>query len=167
MAATWIPIFTTVTGASTTTIDITNIPQTYTDLVLSMVTRDAASNNNDIVVRFNNIQTATYNTGRIQLTGSTISYPFLTNTNGPVVNISGTRANGWASVYLDIQDYTNTNLNRTALFLSGSPGDAASTQQMRQGVVMNTTTNALTSLQFVTTNYEAGTSITMWGIKEA
>jgi hypothetical protein len=163
MALTYEPIFTTTLG-SAAAINITSIPQTYTDLVFSAVFQGSSVSQN---VRFllNNISTSTYCWSYIIGQNGTVG--FNNNNNAAEASIGNTGAGPWAGLLMDIQDYTNTEINRTIQYTLGQSGVNSSGLAITQGVWTNNTSTALTSLQFGNgTVWAAGTSVTMWGIKE-
>ena len=168
MALTYEPIYNTILGSNQTTIDITSIPQTYTDLILSIVTRDPANNNAVVGMTFNNITSATYYGSTSTYTSGSTTYQNPAATTACTLGSTGYFATGnWGTWEIDIQDYTNTNINKSLLFSNGAPASGRDAQQFIHGAFMQTnSTPAITSVQLKGMTYEAGSSITMWGVKE-
>lgn len=163
MALTYEPIFTTTLG-SAAAINITSIPQTYTDLVFSAVFQ-APSIGESVLFRINGIDASVYGVNQIIGGGGSISYNV--GNNSTTANIGSSGSGAWSGLLMDIQDYTNTEINRTVQYTLGQLGTSSSNTFIRQGVWSSNNSTAMTSLQFgVSNTWIAGTSVTMWGIKE-
>jgi hypothetical protein len=165
MALTYEPIFTT-TLTSAAAINITSIPQTYTDLVFSAVFQGSTVGEN-VTFRINNVSGSVYGVNSIIGGNGSVTFSSANN-NLTEANIGNSGQGAWSGLLMDIQDYTNTDINRTVQYTLGQLGTTSSNTFIRQGVWSSNNSTALTSLQFgISNNWAAGTSVTMWGIKEA
>lgn len=164
MAITYVPIFTT-TLTSAASIDITSIPQTYTDLVLSAVLRENNNNSQTIAFSMNNINTGSYSYTNWSMVDGILNRNNSNNQGEAICNATGTGT--WGAILMDIQDYTNTNINRVFVWNGWRSGTARTNIAQEQGVWMNTTTQALNRLTFLYYQWAVGSTVTLWGIKEA
>lgn len=168
MALTYEPIYTTVTGSDTTTINITGIPQTYSDLILSMTTR-AQQNSPVLLQRINNSASYTYSFQRVAGTGGTVSS--ISALNDPSVELGQMGNTGIANanfgLILEFPEYTNTSTNRVWVYSSAGIGTTVDQMRISQGAAMNTNTSAITQINFYNATFDAGTSITLWGVLKA
>jgi hypothetical protein len=168
MALTYEPIYNTILGSNQTSIDITSIPQTYTDLIISVVTRAPSTDNAVLGITFNNITSATYYGSTATAAAGSVTFQNPAATTSCTLGATGIFASGyWGTWEIDIQDYTNTNISKSLLFSNGAPAATRDAQQFIHGGFTETSsTSAITSVQLKGMTYEAGTSITMWGVKE-
>jgi hypothetical protein len=162
MALTYEPIFTT-TLSSSASIDITSIPGGYTDLILSAVLMTTTSNN-PIVLRMNNISTSTYTYSNLSAVGGSITYD--NSSTQDTANCGSLGTGAWSGFYMDIHDYTNTDYNRVFNWIGWRSGATSGNQGLNQGVWMNPSSSVLTRLTFATYTFIAGSTITLWGVKE-
>jgi hypothetical protein len=106
-----------------------------------------------------------YGVNYINGSGGSITFSDSDNATEALIGNSGQGA--WSGLLMDIQDYTNTDINRTVQYTLGQLGTTSSNTAIWQGVWSTNNSTALTSLQFgISNTWAAGTSVTMWGIKE-
>lgn len=166
MASTYIPLNTQLLTGSTNTVTFNSIPQTYTDLVLMMRISVTSPNVNAMKVEFNNnlstnlfSETNCYSNGAA---GGSVREINETNVRALTTVLTGPST----TLYMHIQNYSNTNTYKSIMSLGGDVG---------YGVEFNCnswrSTTAVSSVKIYadpTANAMlAGTRITLYGIKAA
>jgi hypothetical protein len=167
-------ISSTTVGTATQTLTLSSIPQTYS--LLRLVIRDLYSSTTDgeqMEIRINGLTTATYGSQRLRATSTTAdasrstdgSYLFFAGFNE--LAASASKVGGFMT--LDFYNYANTTKAKYGggTFFSGN----LTTNAMSALAVvafMNATTNAITSLEFVSasaTNLIAvGSKFELYGV---
>lgn len=157
MASTYTPIA-TVTLASIGELLFTNIPQIYTDLVitLSVATPTTGLGGG---MRYNGDSGNNYTT--YQLRGDTSSATSGVYSVDDTARIGGQQE--FSTSIINVFDYASTNKYKTHLARTGA-GQAGYTWIMG-GVWKNT--NAITQLAVQNINYPVGTTASLYGIKAA
>jgi hypothetical protein len=156
MAATYTPIASITLGATAASVTFTNIPQTYTDLVLIAKPADGA-NLGAYAVTFNSDTGTNYSTTRLYGSGTTASSDRQTSQS----NITSTWGGGTYNMYTThIMNYANTTTFKTAL---------TNISEDRYVVLMAglwRNTNAVTTIKIDTTgnNYAVNSTFNLYGI---
>lgn len=167
MPKTYTPISTvTINNSSTTTLDFTSIPQTYTDLVLVCSYGLSAG---DLYFRINNDGGTgnLYSDTELYGNGSNTSVSVMTNRTGFYLNDQGITRPGPATIStVNFQNYSNTTTYKSILWRAN---DAGVSTEARMGVWRNTA--AITSINFIIINVAGtitpGSQFTLYGIKAA
>ena len=157
MASTYEKIATTTTGGGETTVTLSSIPATYTDLVL--VVGGSNSANTDLRMRYNGDTGSNYSVTAVYGDGS--SAASLRESNQ--TSFYGAFAAN-SNVITNIQNYSNTTTYKTAITRTNLPGAYVFSivQLWRSTAAINSVT------LFVTTgSYNAGVVFTLYGIKAA
>lgn len=170
MALTYEPIYTTTLGTAATPITITSIPQGYTDIIVSMVFRDSVTSENNVNFRVNGISSSAYAYSKMRNSGGSINNEFVSSSNlvnlGPTPGTSG--VNRWGALELEINDYsTNGILSKNFVWTLGSIGNNAGSSQVILGSGLYTNDIPITSIEFREALFQAGTTITIWGVLKA
>jgi hypothetical protein len=164
MATTYEPIATTTLGTAATTITLSSIPATYTDLRLIMTGTSAGSA--DLFFRFNGVTTGTlYSTTRIDGEGATVSSAASTSQNQITTSATfGTTSPIMA--ILNLFSYAGST-NKTCLWDASADQNGSGTK--RVGVGLFRSTSAITSISVFSggTNMDVGTKISLYGILKA
>lgn len=112
----------TVGAGGSTTIDFTNIPNNYRHLQVRAIAKTAAAGDG-IRVRFNNDSTSSYSHhlfwGTGSSTGAANSAGLLTLASIGDATYSGTQANTFSAVIIDILDYNNNEKYKTVRSIAG------------------------------------------------
>lgn len=158
MAATYEPIATT-TASGVSTITMSSIPSTYTDLVL-VIGGGAVSN---ILISFNGAGGTAFSDTFISGNGSSASSGRHSNRANMVMAYVGTGAAQGAFIY-DIMNYANTTTYKTTI---GRANDAG--YEVGAYVGLWQSTAAINSITMVSNggNYASGTTFTLYGILAA
>lgn len=168
----WNTIYSTTLGSSQSSIDITSIPDTYTDLVAVIYcrgTRSAADA--ELLFTFNNDSGANYEIGR----GNGASGTFYNSIYTGQSNISlGNTAAGslssdnFTAVELHINNYATTGKYRSIIAYSTEPHSSINVTGWRMGVWKNTA-DAINRITFTSElgSHGSGTMITLYGLKAA
>lgn len=163
MPATYEPIASITASAGATTLTFSGIPQTFTDLiVVAGGPGDVATNRCYMFVRPNSDSSALYSRTLLDGNGSAASSSRLSGESSWFIGL--TRP---ATAVFQIMSYANTNVFKTALEAGVNNQDRA---VVRRAVYLYRSTSAITSLQFLSsesTGVEAGTTLSLYGIKAA
>jgi hypothetical protein len=159
MTETYEPISTqTVSGTSTSTITFSDIPQTYTDLILV----SALSQSADVSapLRFNSDTGSNYSSTRLRGTGSAADSQ--RSSNGTGIEFWFGTLSGFGNVIWQIQNYSNTTTYKTAISRNNNTQD-----WMGASVGLWRSTSAITTVTFtVSSGYIiAGSTFSLYGIK--
>lgn len=181
--ATFELISTTLIASTTTSVNITAIPSTYTHLQLRVVGRSAYTGTFgqvDLTIGINNDASANPYSYHVYRGDGTSFYVAQSQSNS--VASVGVLATSWTSVgsnifaatIIDILDYTNTNKHKTMRGFTGfhSPASAANNGKAiaLYSASDNAITTAISSLQISdggSGGFVAGTRISLYGIKGA
>lgn len=166
--STYVPIQAITLSSAAASVTFTNIPQTYTDLIV--VGELQITNNGYLIgVRFNSDSTALYSYTTLTGTGSTTSS--IRKSNMVMSGLSQiTSSTGRQTVIAQFQNYSNTTTNKT--FISRANDSAGS---VTANVGLYRSTNAITSISiaesgdggsgtFGTGNILSGATFTLYGI---
>jgi hypothetical protein len=166
MARTYEPIAsTTISGSSTSTFSFTNIPATFTDLVVvEYLSFTVGSNQRGI--NFGDASTSTlYSSTNLRGNGSVAASVRFTGGDAvgstPGVAESGT---GWMTIVTQVMSYANTNINKTFL---QSTADSSSYVYRTVGLWRNTSAIDTVKLFAITGAFAAGSRFSLYGIKAA
>jgi hypothetical protein len=164
------PIFTRTiaTGETTGSVIFNNIPQTFRDLkiVASIRTAPTAYREDAVGTAFNgNNQTLYSRTGFYWDGGGSTAERQSNQTNIALLlaPTSLTAANTFSSGEIYIPNYTSSNFK--SMYSVISCEDAAATILSRSMAVTWRNTAAITSINFTSANYVAGTTFTIYGIQ--
>jgi hypothetical protein len=164
MPRTYEPIAsTTISGSSTSTFSFTNIPATFTDLVLVEHLSFTVSGNQR-VINFGDTSTL-YSSTNLRGNGSAASSARYTGGDAvgstPGVADSGT---GWMTVVTQIMSYANTNVNKTFL---QSAADASASVFRTVGLWRSTNAISTVKLSALSGAFASGSTFSLYGIKAA
>lgn len=160
-------------ASNQTSIEFTNIPQTYSHLQLRVFAKSQRSDSayTDMTMQINGITTSTYRSHALYGAGSGSASSYSLSDSVFYfgrVGASGTNAT-WGSLIIDILDYTNTNKYKTVRSLGGADANGSGEIHLDSG--FNTTnTNAITSLKIQSytttglTGFVANSSFALYGV---
>jgi hypothetical protein len=159
-------------ASAQSSVDFTNIPQTYTHLQLRYVARDNRSGtfSDDIFIRFNNDSTtANYNSHRLYGSGSgTPSSDRVTGYAGVLSAFVGGATTGtdiFGSGITDILDYKNTNKNKISRSIGGIDNNGSGFSCLISGLWMSTTAiNRITIYPLNGTTFDAKSNFALYGV---
>lgn len=171
MPATYSPLFTTtVSGSTTHQIDITGIPATFTDLILTGVGTGVASSSSSRI-QFNSDTGSNYSQTHLggnmttSQTGRTTSDTSLVVNNLTSWSSTSTSPASWICHF---NQYANTNIYKTMISRSGRvTGSGSMGSEIDVGTWRSTSAITSISIKYSTSaaNYFAsGTIITLYGI---
>jgi hypothetical protein len=167
--STYTPIA-TFSSASNITFSFTSIPQIYTDLVLAGNLRGVNGGSVEYILCKVNALSATQSFTALESNGSTTTSvrnsPSITGGwNYLGLMPGGTSTAGvFGSLYAHINNYTNTNTNKTILSRLAADQNGSGVTQLFANLA--TTTSAITSLTIQGSNGTVGT-LTLYGIAAA
>ena len=167
MAKTYEPIATTTLGSNQTSVTISSIPATYTDLVLIINAKNDTLTNTEI--RFNGDSASNYSNTALSGDGSSASSSRESNnTSISIDNVAYMTTGDFSySNIIQIFNYANTTTFKTLLARANS---AANGVDAIVGL-WRKTPEAITSLTILTTtgtrNFITGSTFTLYGIKAA
>jgi hypothetical protein len=175
MANTYIAIATNTVGAGgATNIEFTNIPQTYTDLVLKVSARDNRPTNiiNYIEIFFNN-SASTYSQKDLSTNGSTVySTGNDLGANKPYTygTASGATANTFGNSEIYIPNYTSSNAK--SFSIDSITENNGTEVRYALSAASWSGTSAITSIKLLTYSggsqlFQQHTTATLYGIKKS
>lgn len=172
MALTYEPIATQTADGTSAYITFNSVPQTYTDLILICQARSGTSGTyTDIYMRLATgggaIDSGTnYSTTRLYGNGSSVTSDKITSSSliyGVPIPATSATAGNLATCIFQIENYTNSSINKTIICKGGDAGGYAAANV---GLWRNT--GAITSVQLLTnSNFTSGNTFTLYGIKAA
>jgi len=164
LPSTMVPIATVTVLASQATVTLSNIPQTYTDLILAG--NGSISGTANTWLRVNGDSGTNYVATVLYGTGSTASSLKRTgDTAGVLLDAVGPAANGTQMYFTQIMSYASTNIFKTVIHRGG-----AAAQESVACVGVWRSTSAITSVTIYPDNsrtWNAGSTFTLYGIKAA
>lgn len=167
MPSTYEPIATTTLGSNAATVTFSSIPSTYTDLiVVTNLMPDTAGGTGYIRVTLNNDTGSNYSTTYMIGTGSSAISGRVSNASSLIVDYTfGASTTIPATTIFNIQNYSNTTTNKTALtrMSDQNAGFVIAYASLWRN------TSAINRIDFngVTGGYKAGSTFTLYGIKAA
>lgn len=170
-ASTYEPIAHTTLSSNNTTVTFSNIPQTYTDLVLMAYAADTAGNYfSNIQIRFNGQTVGTNNSDSTIIGRSTTAIAFELNNRdgiwgGYISGVSGV----FSQAKLDIMGYSQSDTYKTILYRASlGVYDTIGAPVVEHGVNSYRDQNAITSMVITSASTAlAGSQFTLYGIKAA
>lgn len=165
--STYTPIYATTLSSNTTSVTFSNIPSTFTDLVLVVNGKSvtAGSSANGMRSTFNNDSSALYSETGLSGDGtSTSSYRLSSNTYLNLGNLSQASAGPSANI-INIMNYSSTTTNKTVLIRSNNPSsDVGAVVGIYRSTIPIT---SMTLTRDGSVNIASGTTFTLYGIKAA
>jgi hypothetical protein len=148
-------------GSTTSEVTFSSIPSTYTDLVL--VANGNSSTLVDTYLRFNNDSTSgLYSTTRLYGNSTTAASDRFSNQNQIIAGDFNTSSNTIAVI--QIQNYSDTNINKTSLIRSNVPGTILFANV---GLWRNTAAISTVTLRTSSGTFSVGSTFSLYGIKAA
>lgn len=166
MPATYEPIATTTLGSATSPITFSSIPATYTDLRIVMVCTSQNATQ-DVYMRFNSDTGSNYSSTNLSGNGSSATSTRETNTSRIIVNKEAYTNTTIPQMYtIDIFSYAGST-NKTCLMTSSGDNNGSGAVDRNVGLWRNT--SAINEIEFRLSagGYNAGTTVTLYGIKNA
>lgn len=159
LPVTYEPIATTTLVSNATFVDFTNIPATFTDLVL-VANGSTSTATNNILFQFNSDTGSNYSRTRVLGDGSSASSERQSNATSMAIGDWGTDR---CMFIANVQNYSNTTTNKTVLSRSSTEGFVSA----YVGLWRNT--GAITSIRFfkASADLTSGSTFTLYGIKAA
>lgn len=163
MAATYEPIATTTIGSAQSSITLSSISGSYTDLILVAV-GDQAASFDGINVTVNSDTASNYSDTILNGNGSVAGSS--RDTSATAMNLGLAQAAGQAINIMQFMNYSNTTTYKTVLSRANSVNGAAT----RAVVGLWRSTSAITSITLTrggTNSFNTGYTVTLYGIKAA
>jgi hypothetical protein len=162
MPATYEPIATTTLSSTSATITFSSIPATYTDLRLVFLNIPTASLRPRL--QLNGDTSTNYSSTVINSDGATITVA--TNLDDPSIRITNANTGDLSLITYDFFSYTGSNYKTG---LATYSGDANGSGRLSSSVVLWRSTSAITQISLIvsTSTYAAGSTATLYGIKNA
>lgn len=166
---TYKPIASTTLSSTQATVTFSSIPQTYIDLVLIIQGRfDTATTIRDLGLRFNGDSGTNYSATRMVGDGSTASSWRETNFDNmrfAVLPAASATAGNFGNAIIQIQNYSNANVTKTAL---GRTNASLAWTSAIAGLWRNT--SAINSIRIAisetqTGSFVSGSTFTLYGIE--
>ena len=167
MPATYEPIATTTLGSAAASITFSSIAGTYTDLrlVLAPISTGASSYNADL--NFNSDTGSNYSVTNVIGDGSTASSTQFSNQTKIRFTYNGITPSAKPSFYtFDIFSYAGST-NKTCLNTASEDQNGTGWVMRQVGLWRNTSAITSITLAIISTTFAAGTTATLYGIKNA
>ena len=164
MPSTYTPIATQTISSIQAAITFSNIPNTYTDLIL---VQNGAFNAaaGDVFIRFNSDTGSNYSQTALSGSGSSALSNRESNVTRILVDSYGYPTTGISTRIIQIMNYANTTTNKTLL---SRANNAATGVDAIVGLWRSTSAITTIDLYAWTTNYfAAGSTFTLYGVKSA
>lgn len=168
MPATYEPIATVTASGSSSTIDFTSIPSTYTDLrlIANVRSADSRSGYQSVSFSYNGSTSSLYSGTIVYGSGSsTLSYRQAAIVFEGLCSMNGLTSGIFLPNILDIMNYSNTTTFKPTLISMGGAGLGVYKQ-----VAVYRSTAAISSIKIAepsALNWVAGSTATLYGIKAA
>lgn len=163
MPSTYTPIATTTLGSSQSTVTFSSISGSYTDLVLVATTKSTTGNNTRMT--FNNDASSIYSNTSVGGTGSSVVSRRDSGVTYIRLDWDGYNQTTEFNVHtVNIQNYSNTATNKTALTRSGSAPTGVDAI-----IGLYRSTSAITRLDVIasTGSFDTGSTFSLYGIAAA
>jgi hypothetical protein len=162
----------TLSGSGVSTVTFTSIPQTYKALQIRVFGKSGGTNNDELNIRFNGVTTSTYRNHFLRTASSNpTSGTEATTSFYNVLRFTGTgnAAGVFSAAIVEIIDYASTTKNKTLKSFDGfdqAGGTAGYRTGLYSGLFNNTAAiTSITLLSGTPTNFAAGTTFALYGIK--
>jgi hypothetical protein len=158
----------TVGAGGQASITFSSIPSTYKHLQLRILGSDDGAGSEYGNMTFNGDTAANYASHQLYGDGSSAAANAFPNNNQIYLHrISGSIANTFGAIIVDILDYASTTKNKTVRELGGYDANGSGRISFSSGVWMNT--NAITSITATTggSKWLQYTSFALYGIKDS
>lgn len=164
MPSTYEPIATQTLGSAVNQVTFSSIPSTYTDLIV-VQSGSFASAGGDVFIRFNSDSGSNYSNTWLTGTGSAASSSREANVSRIIVDANAYPTTGISTRILQFMNYANTTTNKTML---SRANNAATGVDAIVGLWRSTSAiNTIDLYAWTTNSFNAGTTITLYGIKAA
>lgn len=169
MPSTYDKIVTTTLSSATNSIDLTSISGSYTDLIL-VINHTSASTSGLIGININNDSTNdNYSNTRLTWDSGGTSYDRSNGSNNFNQHfISWARTNVGVTI-VNLNNYSNTTTYKTIFTRTSNIGSNTTGQGMLGAILWRSTSaiNRITLTQSASVNFDAGTTVTIYGILKA
>jgi hypothetical protein len=170
MPITYEPIATTTLGSAASSVTFSSISGSYTDLVLVIRTQVSATTAY-INLQFNNDTASNYSCTRIYGNGSTVaSDRFSSRPEIDAGFMPGADGNGQGTIIANVMNYSNATTYKTSLIRWETEQGASGSKYTVAEVGLWRSTAAITTINLSVnggTNFNSGSTFTLYGIKSA
>jgi hypothetical protein len=149
-------------GTATSSVTLSSIPSTYTDLVL--IVSGTASGGDDILMQFNSDTASNYSYTILYGTGSAAGSTRGSNGTSIFVDYYGAMGTGQNNRIIQINNYSNTTTNKTTLVRANN---AASGTDAIVGLWRSTSAINAIKLFMNSATFSTGTTFNLYGIAAA
>jgi hypothetical protein len=159
--STYTPIASVTLGSTSSVITFSNLPQNYTDLVISAYVKRDTGSELDMLVRFNGDTGSNYSRTYIYGDGTTVGTGRETNQTG--AKIVYANSTNWSTPQIHIMNYSNTNTFKTILQRQTLPLIVAA-----ENIALWRNTSAINSVTITTNgndNFAIGTIFQVYGVQ--
>lgn len=165
MPSTYTPITTTTLSSATSTVTLSSIPSTYTDLVL-VVNYWSTGSYSDSVIRFNSDSGTNYSSTQIWGPNGSSTYTQRFSGVSSIYLPTTSNTSGGSMALINVMNYANTSIYKTA---GVNANDLVNGRKyLNIGLWRNTAAiNSITITATNSVNYAVGSTFTLYGIKAA
>jgi hypothetical protein len=169
-APTYTPIATQTLGSSTATVTFSSIPQTYTDLVISMNVAGTNTSYTGITIQAGNgsVLTSGYSQTALSGSGSAASSSRITsNANWNLNRVSGFSSEQFGAYIVNVMNYSNTSTYKTMLERTNITTGSGAGVEVIVGLLQSSSAINIITLSVSGMNFASGSTFTLYGILAA
>jgi hypothetical protein len=161
MPVTYQPIATQTLGSATASVTFSSIPSTYTDLVI-VVNGTMSASENSLGMRVNGDTGSNYSSTAIY--GDGVSAASLRQVNDTKMYLGRATSVNNSTSLIYVQNYSNTTTNKTVLSRGNSTAIVMGTVSLWRSTAAIT---SITISDYASSNFNTGSTFTLYGIKAA
>lgn len=164
MATTYEPIATTTLGTSASTITLSSIPATYTDLKIVLANAFTSYALDTVKIQFNGDTATNYSATALMGDGATAQSSRQSSVNSGLLGRAGYQSTRPSMIIADIFSYTGSTFKT---YLADSAADQNGSGEVLRHVGLWRSTSAITSITLMNVTFQAGAVVSLYGIKNA
>jgi hypothetical protein len=164
MASTYEKIASTTLGSAASTITLSSIPATYTDLRIVLANAFTSYALDTVKIRFNSDTATNYSATQLMGDGATASSSVQSSVSSGLLGRAGYQSTRPAMITADVFSYAGSTFKT---YLSDSAADQNGSGEVLRTVGLWRSTAAITSVTLMNVTFEAGAIVTIYGILKA
>ena len=164
MATTYEKIATTTLGSAASTITLSSIPATYTDLRIVLANAFTSYGLDTVKIQFNSDTATNYSATQLMGDGSSASSSRQSSVSSGLLGRAGYQSTRPAMITADIFSYAGSTYKT---YLADSAADQNGSGEVLRHVGLWRSTSAITSITLMNVTFQAGAVATLYGILKA
>lgn len=164
MATTYEKIASTTLGSAASTITLSSIPATYTDLRIVLANAFTSYALDTVKIQFNGDTATNYSATQLMSDGASVSSSRQSSVSSGILGRAGYQSTRPAMITADIFSYAGSTYKT---YLSNSAADQNGSGEVLTQVGLWRSTSAITSVTLMNVTFQAGAIVTIYGILKA